>query len=154
MSLEITKLMLIPVNNLCYLIKRLSLFPACVIYSPFVALSIFVVLPNFCRIIKLLPSWGIELFFLGVYISLVISQDIPSCETFSRAPFAILRWRIRSVYAMFKKKHAVLSRRRSPFGFNDNTEEHLQYHSGLSSPTMGARQNFRGVKSPSRHLGS
>ncbi len=34
-------------NNLCYLIKRLSLFPACVIYSPFVALSIFIVLSNF-----------------------------------------------------------------------------------------------------------
>ncbi len=62
MSFEITKLMLIPVNNLCYLIKLLSLFPACAIYSPFVALSIFVVLSNFCRIIKLLPSWGFELF--------------------------------------------------------------------------------------------
>ncbi len=60
MSLEIIKLMLIPVNNLYYLIKLLSLFPACVIYSPFVALSVFVVLSNFCRIIKLLPSWGIE----------------------------------------------------------------------------------------------
>ncbi len=84
MSFEITKLMLIPRNNLCYLIKLLSLFPACVIYSPFVALSIFVVLSNFCRIIKLLPSWDFELFFLVIYISLVISQDIPSCETFSR----------------------------------------------------------------------
>ncbi len=71
-------------NNLCYLIKRLSLFPACVIYSSFVALSIFVVFLNLCRIIKLLSSWGFELFFLGIYISLVISQDIPSCETFSR----------------------------------------------------------------------
>ncbi len=37
--------------------------------------------------IKLLPSWGFELFFLGVYISLVISQDITSCETFSREAF-------------------------------------------------------------------
>ncbi len=43
-------------NYLYYLIKLLSLFPACVIYSPFVALSIFVVLSNLCRIIKLLPS--------------------------------------------------------------------------------------------------
>ncbi len=85
MSFKITKLMLIPVNNLCYLIKFLSLFPAGVIYSPFIALSIFVVLSNFCRIIKILPSWGIELFFLGINISLVTSQDIPSCETFSRA---------------------------------------------------------------------
>ncbi len=71
-------------NYLCYLIKRLSLFPACVICSPFVALSIFIVLSNLCRIIKLLSSWGFELFFLGICISLVISQDIPSCETFSR----------------------------------------------------------------------
>ncbi len=84
MSFEITKLMLIPVNNLCYLIKLLSLFPACDIYSPFIALSIFVVLSNFCRIIKLMPSLDIELFFLGINISLVISQDISSCDTFSR----------------------------------------------------------------------
>ncbi len=89
MSFEITKLMLNPVNNLCFLIKLLSLFPACVIYSPFVALSIFVVLSNFCRIIKLLPSWGFELFFLGIYIRLVISQDIPSCETFGREIVAL-----------------------------------------------------------------
>ncbi len=74
-------------NNLCYLIKRLSLFPACVIYSPFVALSIFVILSNLCRIIKLLSSWGFELCFLRIYFSLVISQDIPSCEIFSRAAF-------------------------------------------------------------------
>ncbi len=94
-------------NNLCYLIKLLSVFPACVIYSPFVTLSIFAVLSNLFRIIKLLPSShpllsthfyfvtrrifnGISAivrfrhFFLWIYISLVISQDIPSCETFSR----------------------------------------------------------------------
>ncbi len=45
---------------------------------------------NFCRFIKLLSYYqtlaivGFQTFFLGVYISLVISQDIPSCETFSR----------------------------------------------------------------------
>ncbi len=84
MSFEITKLMLIPVNNLSYLIKLLLLFPACVIYSPFVALSFF------CRLIKLLSYYqslaivGLWTFFLGIYISLVISQDIPLCETFSR----------------------------------------------------------------------
>ncbi len=88
MSFEITQLILVQVNNLCYLIKILSLFPACAIYSPFVALLIFVVLSNFCRIIKLLPSWGFELFFLGIYISLVISHDIPSCENFSTCSFS------------------------------------------------------------------
>ncbi len=71
-------------NTLCYLIKLMPLFPCCGIYSSFVALSIFAALSNFCRIFILLPSWGFKLFFLGVYISLVISQDIPSCETFSR----------------------------------------------------------------------
>ncbi len=76
--------MQIPMNTLCYLIKLVSLFPSYIIYSPFVASSIFAALSNFCRIIKLLPSWGFELFFIGVYISLMISQDIPSCETFSR----------------------------------------------------------------------
>ncbi len=35
-------------NNVCYLIKLLSLFPALVIYSPFVAF------PFFCRLFKLL----------------------------------------------------------------------------------------------------
>ncbi len=84
MSCEIAKLMQIPMNTLCYLIKLMPLFPSCVIYSPFVALSIFAALSNFSRIIKLLPPWGFKLFFLGVYISLVISQAIPSCETFSR----------------------------------------------------------------------
>ncbi len=84
MSCEITKLMQIPMNTLCYLIKLVSLFPSHVIYSPFVALSIFATLSNFYRIIKLLPSWGFGLSFIGVYISLMISQDIPSCETFSR----------------------------------------------------------------------
>ncbi len=53
MSCEITKLMQIPMNNLCYLIKVLAVFPACVIYSPFVALSIFVVLSNFCHLLTL-----------------------------------------------------------------------------------------------------
>ncbi len=53
MSCEINKLMQIPMNNLCYLIKVLSVFPACVIYSPFVALSIFVVLSNFCHLLTL-----------------------------------------------------------------------------------------------------
>ncbi len=85
MSCKIAKLMQIPMNTLCYLIKLVSLFPSYVITSLFVALSIFATLSNFCRIIKLLPSWSFKLFFLGVYISLVISQDIPSCETFSRA---------------------------------------------------------------------
>ncbi len=84
MSCEITKLMQIPMNTLCYLIKLMSLFPSYVIYSPFVALSIFATVSNFCRIIKLWPSWGFGLFFIGVYISLMISQDIPSCKTFSR----------------------------------------------------------------------
>ncbi len=84
MSCEITKLMQISMNTLCYLIKLMQLFPSCVIYSPFVALTIFAASSNFSRFIKLFPSWGFKLFFLGVYISLVISQDIPSCETFSR----------------------------------------------------------------------
>ncbi len=87
-SCEIAKLMHIPMNTLCYLIKLMPLVPSGVFYSPFVALSIFVVLSNFCRIIKLLSSWGFKPFFLGVYISLVISQDIPSCETFSRVAVA------------------------------------------------------------------
>ncbi len=45
---------------------------------------------NFCRLIKLLSYYrtlaivGFRTFFIGVYISLMISQDIPSCETFSR----------------------------------------------------------------------
>ncbi len=65
MSCEITKLMQIPMNTLCYLIKLMPLFPSCVIYSPFVALSIFAALSNFCRIIKLLPSWGFKLFSSG-----------------------------------------------------------------------------------------
>ncbi len=83
-SCEITKLMQIPMNTLCYLIKLVSLFPSYIIYSPFVALSIF------CRLIKLLSHYqtlaivGFRIFFIGVYISLMISQDIPSCETFSR----------------------------------------------------------------------
>ncbi len=54
------------VNLMYYLIKLLSLFQACVFYSPFVALSIFVDLSNFCRIIKLLPSWSFELFSSGL----------------------------------------------------------------------------------------
>ncbi len=81
--------MQIPMNTLCYLIKLASLFPSYVINSLFVALSIFATLSNFCRIIKLLPSCGFKLFFLGVYISLVISQGIPSCETFSRGASTI-----------------------------------------------------------------
>ncbi len=87
MSCEITKIMQIPMNTLCYLIKLVSLFHFYIIYSPFVALSIFAALSNFCRIIKLLPSCGFGLFFIGVYISLMISQDIPSCETFSKVGF-------------------------------------------------------------------
>ncbi len=63
-------------NTLCYLIKLVSLFPSYIIYSPFFALSIFAALSNFCRIIKLLPSWGFGHFFIEVYISLMISQDI------------------------------------------------------------------------------
>ncbi len=45
---------------------------------------------NFCRLIKLssyyqtLAIVGFRTFFIEVYISLMISQDIPSCETFSR----------------------------------------------------------------------
>ncbi len=65
MSCEITKLMQIPMNTLCYLIKLVSLFPSYVIYSPNVALSIFVTSSNFCRIIKLMPSWGFGLFSSG-----------------------------------------------------------------------------------------
>ncbi len=65
MSWEIAKLMQIPINTLCYLIKLMPLFPSCVIYSPFVALSVFAALSNFSRIIKLLPSWGFKLFFSG-----------------------------------------------------------------------------------------
>ncbi len=82
--------------------KFLSLFPACDIYLPFVALSIFVVLSNFhhlltlCylltfyviyapaipRIINVIPAI-VVVFFLGIYISLVISQGPSWCEIFS-----------------------------------------------------------------------
>ncbi len=44
----------VSMNNLCYLIKLLPLFPVCVIYSPFIALSTFVVVSSLYRIIKLL----------------------------------------------------------------------------------------------------
>ncbi len=50
MCCEVTHLMLMKLGDLCCLIKLLSRSPACVTYS------IFVVLSNFCRIIKLLPS--------------------------------------------------------------------------------------------------
>ncbi len=94
-----------PDDNLCYLIKLLSVFPACVIFSSFVSLSIFIVLSNFCHLLTLcyLVTFYVtyapvtrrtlngisaivrfRTIFLGIYISLVISQDIPSCETFSR----------------------------------------------------------------------
>ncbi len=53
MFCEITKLMHIPMNYLCYLIKLLSLFAACGIYSPVIALSIFVVLSNFCHLLTI-----------------------------------------------------------------------------------------------------
>ncbi len=36
-------------SNLCYFIKLLLLFPACLIYSPIVVLSNFVVSSNFCH---------------------------------------------------------------------------------------------------------
>ncbi len=45
---------------------------------------------HFCRLIKfrsyyqILVIVGFRTFFLGIYFSLVISQDIPSCEAFSR----------------------------------------------------------------------
>ncbi len=67
-----------------YLIKRLSLFPSlCYLLT----LCCFII---FCRLIKFVSYYqilvivGFRTFFLGIYFSLVISQDIPSCEAFSR----------------------------------------------------------------------
>ncbi len=41
-------------SNLSYFIELLQLFPDCFIYTPFVTLSIFVALSNFCSLIKIL----------------------------------------------------------------------------------------------------
>ncbi len=51
------------VSNLRNLIKRLQLFPACFIYTPFGALSIFVALSNFYHLIELL-SFSHPLLFI------------------------------------------------------------------------------------------
>ncbi len=55
-------------SNLSYLIKLLQLFPACFIYTPFVTLSPFVALSNFCRLIKLLSSYRTFVIFSPLVI--------------------------------------------------------------------------------------
>ncbi len=49
-------------SNLSYLIKLSQLFPACFIYTPFVALS------NFCRLIKVLSSYRTFVIFSPLVI--------------------------------------------------------------------------------------
>ncbi len=69
--------------NFVRLIKLMSYYKTFVIFSPFVIYSLFT-LPTHPRLrehlIEFQPSWGFELFFLGIYISLVFHRTSHSVK--------------------------------------------------------------------------